>query len=141
MEQRRARSGCPTAGRAVAMTAHHDRVRTVLAFHELEANRRYADGQSAHGAADLAVRVARIQSRLDEIRSPAAQGGLSDRGDADTGATAAEWMLAVYDAALVELCTALGVEHSLVDEAVCSEDERQRVELFFSRLSLVPTYW
>ena len=89
----------------------------------------------------FAARVARIQSRLDEIRSSAAECDVGDRRDADTGATAAEWMLAVYDAALVELCTALNVEHSLVDDTVCSEDERERVELFFSRLSLVPTYW
>jgi hypothetical protein len=123
------------------MTAHHDRVRTVLVVHEIEANRRDADGESAQDIADLAARVARIQRRFDEIRSPVAEGGVSDRRDVDTGATAAEWMLAVYDAALVELCTALGVEHALVDEAVCSEDERQRVELFFSLLSLVPTYW
>jgi hypothetical protein len=134
-------SRVPPAGRAAAMTAHHDRVRTVLVVHELEANRRYADGEGAQDIAALAARVARIQSRFDEIRVSAAEWDVSDRRDVDTGATAAEWMLAVYDAALVELCTALGVEHSLVDEAVCSEDERQRVELFFSLLSLVPTYW
>ena len=121
------------------MTAHHDRVRMVLAVHELEANRRDADGEGTQDIATLAARVARIQSRLDEIR--AAAECVSDRRDADARATAAEWMLAVYDAALVELCTALDVEHSLVDEAVCSEDERQRVELFFTRLSLVPAYW
>ena len=122
------------------MMAHHDRVRTVLAVHELETKRRYADGEGTQDIAALAARVARIQSRLDEIRA-AAECGVSDRRDADTGATAAEWMLAVYDAALVELCTALDVEHSLVDEAVCSEDERQRLELFFSLLTSVPTYW
>ena len=121
------------------MTAHHDRVRTVLVVHEIEANRRCEAGESAQDTADLAARVARIQSRFDEMRSAPAEVCVSDRRDADTGATAAEWMLAVYDAALAELCTALGVEHSLVDESVCSDGERQRVEL--SLLSLVPTLW
>lgn len=121
------------------MTAHHDRVRIVLVVHELEAKRRWEAGEGALDTADLMARVARIQSQFDEIRSVAAECDVSDRRDADTGATTAEWLLAVYDAALAELCTALGVEHSLADESACSEGERQRVEL--SLLSLVPTLW
>ena len=121
------------------MTAHHDRVRTVLLVHELEAMRRWEAGEDPLDAADLAARVARIQSRFDDMRSRIPEVCVSDGPHADTGATPADWLLAVYDAALAELCTALGVDHSLVDHGVCSEGERQRVEL--SLLSLVPTLW
>jgi hypothetical protein len=39
------------------------------------------------------------------------------------------WLVAVYDAALAQLCSALGVSHFLIEEGVSSEEERQRVEL------------
>jgi hypothetical protein len=66
------------------------------------------------GAANRDDRVTRVQAQL---------------GSLDTGPDADTWLLAVYDAALVELCRALGVAHSLVDDGVCSESERLRVEL------------
>lgn len=108
------------------MTAHHDRVRAVLLVHGLKA----AGGSDEDGGVgDLAARVIRIQARLDEIRPRAVSGRIGDRpGDVDTGAGAEEWMLAAYDAALIELCAALGVTHSLVDERISPERERHRVE-------------
>ena len=63
-------------------------------------------------------------------RSVATASPVSDQRDnVDTGADADAWMLAVYDAALVELCGALGLGQSLVDDTVGSEGERQRVQL------------
>jgi hypothetical protein len=108
------------------MTAHHDRVRAVLLVHGLEAERcpgSAVDGDPVRG---LTARVTRIQVRLDRIRA-AAGGRISDF--VDTGIDADAWMLAVYDAALVELCAALGLGHSLVDDTVGPAGERQRVEL------------
>jgi hypothetical protein len=96
------------------MTRHHDRVRAVLLVHGLEADRRSSSGEGGETEVivDLTARVTRIQAQHDGFRSH------------DDG-----WLLAVYDAALAELCGALGVSHSLVDEGVCSDRERQRVEL------------
>jgi len=48
-------------------------------------------------------------------------------GEIDVDAEA--WKLAVYDAALVELCQELGLRHRLDDDAVPSGTERQRVGL------------
>lgn len=112
------------------MSGHHDRVRAVLVVHGLEAECRASSGRPAATVEELTDRVARVQLRLDYRRARPADGCLSDiLYEADTGASANEWMLAVYDAALIELCVALGVEHSLADEAVCAQAERQRVEL------------
>jgi hypothetical protein len=96
------------------MTRHHDRVRAVLLVQGLEAERRSGsgDGGEADGIGDLIARVTRIQAQYARL-GPEADG----------------WLLAVYDAALAQLCGALGVRHSLLDEAVCSDRERQRVEL------------
>jgi hypothetical protein len=96
------------------MTRHHDRVRAVLLVQGLEADRRSSSGGGckAHVIADLVGRVTRIQAQ---------QVGLEPESDG--------WLLAVYDAALAQLCAALGVRHSLVDGGVCSNRERQRVEL------------
>lgn len=96
------------------MTRHHDRVRAVLLVHSLEAGRRSSAGESGEGdvIVDLTARVARIQIQHDGFRS---------QTDG--------WLLAVYDAALIELCGALGISHSLIDEGICSDRERQRVEL------------
>jgi hypothetical protein len=108
------------------VTVHHDRVRALLLVHGLEADRRSASAEDGDTVSYLTARVTRIQARLDRIRSAAGGAG----GDhVDTGTEADAWMLAVYDAALVELCAALGVSHSLVDDAVGPERERQRVEL------------
>jgi hypothetical protein len=105
------------------VTVHHDRVRALLLVHGLEADRRSGSAEDGDTVTYLTARVTRIQARLDRIRSAAV-------GDhVDTGTEADAWMLAVYDAALVELCAALGVSHSLVDDAVGPERERQRVEL------------
>lgn len=113
----------PHSRRVGGVTVHHDRVRALLLVHGLEADRRAASAEDDDTVAYLLARVTRIQARLDRIRSAAA-------GDpVDTGTDADAWMLAVYDAALVELCAALGVRHSLVDDAVGPERERQRVEL------------
>lgn len=112
------------------MTAHHQRVRAVLLVHGLETERRLDADEGVESIVELAARVARVHRRLDGIRSQAARRRARDRGrEADTGATADEWMLAVYDAALAELCAAVGVRHALIDEGVCSEVERLRVEL------------
>lgn len=95
------------------MTRHHDRVRAVLLVYGLEADRRSSAGESGEAdVIDLTARVARIQTQHDGSRSQADG-----------------WLLAVYDAALIELCGALGMSHSLIDERVCSDRERQRVEL------------
>ena len=112
------------------MTVHHERVRAVLLVHWLEAEYRARSNEDADTVADLTARVTRVQARLDAVRSPAAGRRPSDgRGAVDTGTDADSWLLAVYDAALAELCGALGVGHSLVNESVCPEQERQRVEL------------
>jgi hypothetical protein len=108
------------------MSAHHDRVRAVVLVHGLEADRRSGLAGEGDTVTRLTARVTRIQARLDRIRSAA---GGRPSGDVDTGTEADAWMLAVYDAALVDLCAALGVDHSLVDDAVLPERERQRVEL------------
>lgn len=97
------------------MSAHHDRVRAVLLVHGLEADRRSGAGEQGDTLVRLTARVARIQVGLDGVRASAA--------DAD------RWMLAVYDAALVELCAALGLRQALVDDTVCPDCERRRVEL------------
>jgi hypothetical protein len=99
------------------MTRHHARVRAVLLVHGLEADRRLGAGEvgDPDSVVDLTDRVIRIQTQL--------VGPDANTTEADC------WLLAVYDAALAELCAALGVDHSLVDEWVCSERERQRVEL------------
>jgi hypothetical protein len=95
------------------MTRHHDRVRAVLLVQGLEADCRSGGGRSeADVIADLIARVGRIQAQSV---------GLGPEADG--------WLLAVYDAALAQLCGALGVRHFLVDEGVCPERERQRVEL------------
>ena len=92
------------------MIAHHDRVRAVLLVHGLEADRRSDSGEEGDTVARLTARVARMQAGLDRARPPD------------------QWTLAVYDAALVELCAALGLRQSLVDDTVCPECERQRLE-------------
>jgi len=112
----------PHSRRVGGVTVHHDRVRALLLVHGLEADRRSASAEDGDTVPYLTARVTRIQARLDRIRSAAG-------GPVDTGTDAEAWMLAVYDAALVELCAALGVSHSLVDDAVGPERERQRVEL------------
>lgn len=96
------------------MTRHHDRVRAVLLVQGLEAERvsGSADGGKAEVVADLVGRVTRIQAQ---------QVGLGPEADG--------WLLAVYDAALAQLCGALELRHSLLDEGVCPDRERQRVEL------------
>jgi hypothetical protein len=96
------------------MSTHHDRVRAVLLVHGLEADRRFGAGEQGDTVVRLTARVARIQAALDGVR---------DAADAD------RWMLAVYDAALVELCAALGLPQSLVDDTACPDCERRRVEL------------
>lgn len=112
----------PHSRRVGGGIVHHDRVRALLLVHGLEADRRSAAAEDGDTVTYLTARVTRIQARLDRIRSAAG-------GPVDTGTDAEAWMLAVYDAALVELCAALGVSHSLVDDAVGPERERQRVEL------------
>ena len=114
------------------MTAHHDRVRAVLLVHGLEADRRAGsdDDGGAGTVADLTARVTRVQARLSGVRSRAAgRPPSARRGAVDTSADADTWLLAVYDAALAELCGALGLGHSLADQHACPEHERQRVEL------------
>lgn len=101
---------------------HHDRVRAILLVHRLEADRRNASGEGGGDVTNLSARVARVQAELGGARSPVG-GDAVPRSDADG------WLLAVYDAALVELCGALGVREALTDERVCSEAERRRVEL------------
>ena len=108
------------------MTAHHDRLRAILLVHGLEADRLHST-EDVDTVSRLTDRVSRIYARLDGIRSAAVGSPL--RGQVDTGVDAETWMLAVYDAALVELCAALGLGQSLVDDTVCPGCERQRVEL------------
>ena len=109
------------------MTAHHDRLRAMLLVHGLEADHHSHSDEDVDTVSRLTARVSRIYARLDGVRSAAAGRGLSDQ--VDTGVEAEAWMLAVYDAALVELCAALGLGQSLVDDTVCPGCERQRVEL------------
>jgi hypothetical protein len=109
------------------MTAHYDRLRAILLVHSLEADRRSHSGEDVNTISCLTARVSRIYARLDGVRSDAVGSRL--RGQVDTGADAEAWMLAVYDAALVELCAALGVGQFLVDDTVCAGCERRRVEL------------
>ncbi|MDQ1489798.1 MAG: hypothetical protein QOJ23_2312 [Actinomycetota bacterium] len=109
------------------MTAHHDRLRAILLVHGLEVDYRSHSGQHISTVSRLTARVSRIYARLDGVRSAAI--GSRIRGQVDAGADAEAWMLAVYDAALVELCAALGFGQSLVDDTVCPECERRRVEL------------
>ena len=114
------------------MTAHHDRVRAVLLVHGLETDRRSDAGEDdgTDPVPHLTARVTRVQARLDRIRSPATVVHGDDRcADVDSGTNAKAWMLAVYDAALITLCGAVGVGQSLADDTVASEGERQRVEL------------
>jgi hypothetical protein len=114
------------------VTAHHDRVRAVLLVHGLEADRRSDSGEDdeANLVVRLTGRVIRVQARLDEIRPPATTRTIGGPGDHhDTGADADAWLLAVYDASLVELCRAVGLGQSLVDDTVSPDAERQRVEL------------
>jgi hypothetical protein len=121
----------PTADGAGAMTAHHDRLRAILLVHGLEADyRSQHSGEDMNTVSFLTARVARVYARLDGVRLAAIGSGLRDQRDpVDTGADSEAWMLAVYDAALVELCAALSLGQSLVDDTVCSGCERQRVEL------------
>jgi hypothetical protein len=109
------------------MTAHHARLRAMLLVHGLEADYRSDAGEDVDTVSRLTARVSRIYARLDAIRSAGICKGLRD--SVDTGVDAEAWMLAVYDAALVELCAAVGLHHSLVDDTVCPDCERQRVEL------------
>ena len=109
------------------MTAHHHRLRAMLLVHGLEADQRSHSDEDVDTVGRLTARVSRIYARLDGVRSAASGSDLCD--DVDTGVDAEAWMVAVYDAALVELCAALGLGQSLVDERVCSNCERQRVEL------------
>ena len=109
------------------MTAHHDRLRAMLLVHGLEADHRSEADDDVDTVSRLTARVSRIYARLDGVRSAAIGSGLRD--EVDTGVDAEEWMVAVYDAALVELCEALGLGQSLLDDRVCPGCERQRVEL------------
>ena len=109
------------------MTTHHDRLRAILLVHGLEADHRSHAGEDINTVSCLTARVARIYARLDGVRSAAIGGPI--RHQVDTGADAEAWMLAVYDAALVDLCVALGFGQSLVDDRVCPGCERQRIEL------------
>ena len=120
--------GCDRPHRRTgAMTAHHARLRAMLLVHGLEADYRSDAGEDVDTVSRLTARVSRIYARLDGVRS--ASIGKRRRDEVDTGADAEAWMLAVYDAALVELCAAVGLDHSLVDDRVCPDCERQRVEL------------
>lgn len=122
------------------MTRHHDRVRAVLLVQALEAERAARSGERSETdlVVDLTARVARIQARHDGARSRVAVQGSAGSGPAECAGDADgdAWLLAVYDAALAELCGALGVPHSLADQSVCSDAERQRVEL--ELLSVLP---
>lgn len=108
------------------MTVHHDRLRAMLLVHDLEMDHPSHFEEDPDRVSRLTARVSRIYARLDGVRS-AAGSHLDDQ--VDTGAEAEAWMLAVYDAALVELCVALGLAQSLLDDNVCPGCERQRVEL------------
>ena len=109
------------------MTVHHDRLRAMLLVHDLEMDHPSHFEEDPDRVSRLTARVSRIYARLDAVRSAAAGSGLPDQ--VDTGLDAEAWMLAVYDAALVELCVALGLRQSLLDDKVCPGCERQRVEL------------
>lgn len=114
------------------MTQHQERVRAILLVHALEADRRCGSGgiDPADVVVDLTARVARIQRELDGVRLRAGSRHPSEgAGSAGNDADADGWLVAVYDAALAELCRALGVRHFLIEEGVCSDRERQRVEL------------
>lgn len=113
------------------MTQHQNRVRAILLVHELEADRRRKSGDSnGPDVVDLTARVARIQVQLDGVRLRAGGRHPSERsGSGGTDSDADGWLVAVYDAALAQLCNALGVRHSLIADGVCSDRERQRVEL------------
>jgi hypothetical protein len=112
------------------MTRHHDRVRAVLLVHRLEADRRARSGEGIDTdlVVDLTARIGRIQARHDGFRARVA-GDRGGDGPDPGGPDADGWLVALYDAALAELCGALGVRHSLVEQGVCSDEERQRVEL------------
>ena len=112
------------------MTQHQERVRAILLVHALEAGRRCGSGGSdpADVVVDLTARVARIQRELDGVRLRT-EGRHPSEGPGSAGTDADGWLVAVYDAALAELCRALGVRHFLIEEGVCSDRERQRVEL------------
>jgi hypothetical protein len=121
-----------TGGWVPGVTRHHDRVLAVLLVYGLESDcRAHAGGRGyTSSVADLAARVTRVQAQLCAVRSPAT--GCHPSGNSasvDSGSDADGWLLAVYDAALAQLCDAVGVCHSLVDDNVCSEAERLRVEL------------
>jgi hypothetical protein len=111
------------------VSIHHDRVRAVLLVAGLEGDRRGDAGEVPVTAAELTARLARIQACLDRLRPPEGAGppGGALPGEIDVDAEA--WKLAVYDAALAELCAELGLRHSLADDGVASGPERQRVEL------------
>lgn len=114
------------------MTQHQDRVRAILLVHELEADRHRKAGGSdpANDVVDLTARVARIQVQLDGVRLRADSRQPSEGPNSvGTDSDADGWLVAVYDAALAQLCSALGVSHFLVEDGVCSDRERQRVEL------------
>jgi hypothetical protein len=112
------------------MTQHHDRVRAIMLVHELEADRRCKSGSSegADAVVDLTARVGRIQVQLDGVRLRAESRHPSE-GAVSVGTDSDGWLVAVYDAALAQLCGALGVRHCLIEDGVCSDRERQRVEL------------
>lgn len=110
------------------MSAHHDRVRALLLVHGLEADCRVGSC-GPFTVAELTERVIRIQARLDGVRGASTVRPIEPRQLVDTGADATAWMLAVYDAALVGLCRALGLHQALLDDGVGPEGERQRVEL------------
>lgn len=112
------------------MTQHQDRVRAILLVHELEADRRCKSGSSEGDdvLTDLTARVGRIQVQLDGVRLRADNRHPSE-GPVSAGTDSDGWLVAVYDAALAQLCRALGVRHSLIEDGVCSDRERQRVEL------------
>lgn len=111
------------------MSAHHDRVRAVLLVAGLESDRRGEAGERPVTAAELTARLARIQACLGRLRPPAGAGGGEEGRPVEIDVDAEAWKLAVYDAALAELCTELGLRHALDDAAVPSGPERQRIEL------------
>ena len=111
------------------MGTHHDRVRAVLLVAGLENARRSDAGEVPVTAAELTARLARIQARLDRLHPPEGAGRTDAARPGEIDVDAEAWKLAVYDAALAELCDELGLRHSLTDDAVPSGPERQRVEL------------
>src|SRR5688500_10949841 len=104
------------------MSTHHDRVRAVLLVAGLEGDRRGEAGERPVTAAELTARLARIQARLDRLCPPAGGGRGGRPVEIDVDAEA--WKLAVYDAALAELCQELGLRHALDDAGVPSGPER-----------------